>query len=226
MALESEPGRGSRFSFRIPLGVRARRTAAADARRRDSARIVIGLHPVIRRRRVRHDLDRERARDQRAIRRSTPSRRCGTSARASRRVRVIIDANARREARTGGERPARRRRAAPRRGDRADAARRRRRAAAGRESLPREAAVHAGSASPTAPSDTAQSMRMRALPTSGSRGRALVVEDNAVNQEMARAMLDMLGFDVLTASQWPGRRDSPRPRIPISCSSSWIARCR
>jgi CheY-like chemotaxis protein len=48
--------------------------------------------------------------------------------------------------------------------------------------------------------DTAQSMRMRALPTSGSRGRALVVEDNAVNQEMARAMLDMLGFQVTTAS--------------------------
>jgi CheY-like chemotaxis protein len=34
----------------------------------------------------------------------------------------------------------------------------------------------------------------------GSRGRALVVEDNMVNQEMARAMLDMLGFQVLTAS--------------------------
>jgi CheY-like chemotaxis protein len=38
------------------------------------------------------------------------------------------------------------------------------------------------------------------LPTRGSRGRALVVEDNAVNQEMARAMLDMLGFHVVTAS--------------------------
>jgi hypothetical protein len=38
------------------------------------------------------------------------------------------------------------------------------------------------------------------LPLSGSRGRALVVEDNAVNQEMARAMLDMLGFNVTTAS--------------------------
>jgi PAS domain S-box-containing protein len=48
--------------------------------------------------------------------------------------------------------------------------------------------------------DTAQSTRIRALPTRGSRGRALVVEDNAVNQEMARAMLDMLGFHVLTAS--------------------------
>ena len=43
-------------------------------------------------------------------------------------------------------------------------------------------------------------MRVRALPVTGSRGRALVVEDNAVNQEMARAMLDMLGFDVVTAS--------------------------
>jgi CheY-like chemotaxis protein len=48
--------------------------------------------------------------------------------------------------------------------------------------------------------DTAQSTRIRALPMSGSRGRALVVEDNAVNQEMARAMLDMLGFRVTTAS--------------------------
>ena len=48
--------------------------------------------------------------------------------------------------------------------------------------------------------DTAQSVRVRVLPLSGSRGRALVVEDNAVNQEMARAMLDMLGFNVTTAS--------------------------
>ncbi|HET9475629.1 MAG TPA: ATP-binding protein, partial [Steroidobacteraceae bacterium] len=48
--------------------------------------------------------------------------------------------------------------------------------------------------------DAAHSMRVRALPVSGSRGRALVVEDNAVNQEMARAMLDMLGFEVVTAS--------------------------
>jgi CheY-like chemotaxis protein len=48
--------------------------------------------------------------------------------------------------------------------------------------------------------DIAQSTRIRALPMSGSRGRALVVEDNAVNQEMARAMLDMLGFHVTTAS--------------------------
>jgi len=50
------------------------------------------------------------------------------------------------------------------------------------------------------PVDTALSTRTRTLPVSGSRGRALVVEDNAINQEMARAMLDMLGFDVVTAS--------------------------
>jgi len=50
------------------------------------------------------------------------------------------------------------------------------------------------------PVDAAQSTRIRALPMSGSRGRALVVEDNAVNQELARAMLDMLGFQVTTAS--------------------------
>jgi CheY-like chemotaxis protein len=54
-----------------------------------------------------------------------------------------------------------------------------------------------------APHDTALSTRMRILPASGSRGRALVVEDNAVNQEMARAMLDMLGFDVVTAVERP-----------------------
>ncbi|HUQ09116.1 MAG TPA: ATP-binding protein [Steroidobacteraceae bacterium] len=47
---------------------------------------------------------------------------------------------------------------------------------------------------------TGNSTRIRALPVRGSRGSALVVEDNAVNQEMARAMLDMLGFHVLTAS--------------------------
>jgi CheY-like chemotaxis protein len=43
-------------------------------------------------------------------------------------------------------------------------------------------------------------MSVRALPARGSRGRALVVEDNLVNQEMARTMLDMMGFDVTTAS--------------------------
>jgi CheY-like chemotaxis protein len=48
--------------------------------------------------------------------------------------------------------------------------------------------------------DAAHSMSVRALPASGSRGRALVVEDNLVNQEMARTMLEMMGFDVITAS--------------------------
>jgi CheY-like chemotaxis protein len=43
-------------------------------------------------------------------------------------------------------------------------------------------------------------MSVRALPPSGSRGRALVVEDNAVNLEVARTMLDMMGFDVTTAA--------------------------
>jgi PAS domain S-box-containing protein len=51
-----------------------------------------------------------------------------------------------------------------------------------------------------APQENVHSARLRALPASGSRGRALVVEDNAVNQEMARAMLDMMGFEVVTAS--------------------------
>jgi CheY-like chemotaxis protein len=43
-------------------------------------------------------------------------------------------------------------------------------------------------------------MGVGALPARGSRGRALVVEDNLVNQEMARAMLDMMGFEVSTAA--------------------------
>jgi CheY-like chemotaxis protein len=55
-------------------------------------------------------------------------------------------------------------------------------------------------ASVRAVSDSAQSTRTRTLPADGRRGRALVVEDNAVNQEMARAMLDMMGFHVTTAS--------------------------
>jgi CheY-like chemotaxis protein len=50
------------------------------------------------------------------------------------------------------------------------------------------------------PVDATQTLRVRSLPVSGARGRALVVEDNAVNQEMARAMLDMMGFHVVTAS--------------------------
>jgi CheY-like chemotaxis protein len=55
-------------------------------------------------------------------------------------------------------------------------------------------------ASVQVPADATQTLRVRSLPASGARGRALVVEDNAVNQEMARAMLDMMGFHVVTAS--------------------------
>lgn len=47
--------------------------------------------------------------------------------------------------------------------------------------------------------DTAQSASVCVSPMAGSRGRALIVEDNAVNLEMVRAMLDMLGFTVITA---------------------------
>jgi two-component system sensor histidine kinase/response regulator len=50
------------------------------------------------------------------------------------------------------------------------------------------------------PADSATSTRVRALPVAGSRGRALGGADHVVNQEMARAMLDMLGFQVTTAS--------------------------
>ena len=131
------------------------------------------------------------------------------------RIRIVIDSNAAAKMEQAVERLARRGRPAPGGGHRAlppdaDAD-----AAGRRESQPGEAAVHARSDRGGRPVDTAQSTRVRVLPASGSRGRALVVEDNAVNQEMARAMLDMLGFDVTTASN--GRKACwPRPPIRTS----------
>jgi PAS domain S-box-containing protein len=199
MGLESEPGRGSRFSFRIPAGVTHAAlpaTPAADAGI-GLGTIVVGLHQVIR------DAvcDTVAATSAQVIGVNSPIdaiealRDFGA---AISRVRVILDSNTttRLEQAVSGLR-----------------------AAAGPRPveivllLPPDADANtpAGvnrcivkplctpSLLEVAP-DTAQSTRMRALPASGSRGRALVVEDNAVNQEMARAMLDMLGFTVATAS--------------------------
>ncbi len=197
MKLESEPGRGSRFSFRIPLGQRRAEIATANPAT-DVGTLIVGLHPL--------------------IRAAVCELLCAQSAQLAcvdspmeaiealrtfgpriRRLRVIVDTNAtsRLEQAVSGLRAA----AAPR-------------AIEVVALMPSDAdlapppGVNRCLMKPlvtadllvTPPVDTAASMRMRALPTSGSRGRALVVEDNAVNQEMARAMLDMLGFDVLTAS--------------------------
>jgi PAS domain S-box-containing protein len=198
MALASEPGRGSRFSFVIPAGV-PRVEPAPLLPARDLGTLVIGMPPVIRS----AVCDTISAESAHVINVDSPLSAIEAlqdfGSNVS-RIRVIVDCNAaaKIEQAVAGLR-----------------------AAAG----PRQLEVIAlmppdADASPppgvnrslvkpictpdllasAAAADAAQSMVMRALPTSGSRGRALVVEDNAVNQEMARAMLDMLGFDVLTAA--------------------------
>ena len=87
-------GRGSRFSFRIPVGVPRVELPPRHAGRRISARIVIGLHPVIRSA-VCDTISRESSHvDQRRTPRSARSRRCRISARSVSRIRVIIDSNA------------------------------------------------------------------------------------------------------------------------------------
>jgi PAS domain S-box-containing protein len=196
MRLESEPGRGSRFSFRIPLREKA---PAARAPASDTGTIVIGLHPLIR------DAVKEvlGAPDAPIVCVDSPVD--GIQAMSSfgpriRRVRIIVDTCAT---------------------PKLDPAINLLRSAAGARAvdivalLPPDAdntappgvnhclvkpLVTADLVASTPPADTAASTRIRALPMHGSRGRALVVEDNMVNQEMARAMLDMLGFQVLTAS--------------------------
>jgi len=197
MDLNSEPGRGSRFSFRIPMGVEPLElppvTPAADL-----GAIVIGLHPVIRS----AICDTLSVEASHVISVDAPIHAIEALQDFSPRItrmRVIIDANAaaKIEHTVSGLRAA----AAPRHVE-----------------VVALMPPDADAAPPTgvtrvlvkplctvdlvavAAMDTAQSTRIRALPMSGSRGRALVVEDNAVNQEMARAMLDMLGFRVTTAS--------------------------
>jgi PAS domain S-box-containing protein len=198
MGLESEAGRGSRFWFRLPVGVPCVElptiTPAADL-----GAIVIGMHPVIRSAVcdiISTDCSHVISVDSsigaiEALHDFGP--RVG-------RIRIVIDSNAaaKMEQAVSGLRAA----AAPRQVEVIAL-------------MPPDAdatppvGVNRSLVKPlctldliaaTVPVDTAQSTRIRTLPMSGSRGRALVVEDNAVNQEMARAMLDMLGFEVTTAS--------------------------
>jgi PAS domain S-box-containing protein len=198
MGLTSEAGHGSRFSFRIPAGVPPVELAP-PAPFADLGAIVIGMHPVIRS----AVCDTISTESTHVI--SVDSSISAIEAlqdfgpRIS-RIRIVIDCNAaaRLEQAVSGLRAA----AAPRSVDvialmppDAEATP----PAGVNRSLVKPLCTPDLVGSPTV-IDTAQSMRMRALPTSGSRGRALVVEDNAVNQEMARAMLDMLGFQVTTAS--------------------------
>jgi CheY-like chemotaxis protein len=198
MSLTSAPGRGSRFSFAIPAGL-PRVAAAPRIPVAHSAYVVIGLHPVIRRAICetvavdsKHVLSVDSAAQAREAIRELDARVT--------RIRAVIDA-------AGSEK--------------IEQAVSELRGAAGTRQLeiiallPSDADVAPlpgvtrtlvkplctpDLVAPLAVLDAAQSTSARVLPARGSRGRALVVEDNLVNQEMARAMLDMMGFDVSTAS--------------------------
>jgi hypothetical protein len=202
MGVQSSVGHGSRFWFRIPGGV-PRVDPAPLEPAPDRAALVIGLHLVLQGA-VRDTLARECAKVV-----CTDVVPAAVEALAAlgpqiRRVRVIMDSGA---------------------SGRLEQAAASLRAAAGTRQLEVIALLppDADAAPPpgvsrclvkplcipdlcnlAAAADLAQntgnSTRIRALPSRGSRGHALVVEDNAVNQEMARAMLDMLGFHVVTAS--------------------------
>jgi len=198
MHLTSEPGRGSRFSFTIPVDLSSAAAAAARAPAADRAALIVGLHPVI------EAAAREALSGECALVASADSmplalealRQLGTQAKA---VRVVL------ESRGVGN---------------IEQAVSTLRAASGSRQvelivlLPPDAEARplAGATrtlikplstpdllEAISTPDAAHSMSVRALPPRGSRGRALVVEDNMVNQEMARTMLDMMGFDVITA---------------------------
>jgi len=198
MALTSEPGLGSRFSFVIPAGV-TRMEVKPSAPAADLGMLVIGMHPVIRSA-VCATIS---ALSTHVISVDSPISAVEAlqdfSARIT-RVRVFLDSNATAnlEQAVKGLRAA----AYPRPLEvialmPPDA-----------DSTP-PAGVNRALVKPLctpdliaapATQENVHSARLRALPVSGSRGRALVVEDNPVNQEMARAMLDMMGFEVVTAS--------------------------
>jgi CheY-like chemotaxis protein len=198
MALASQPGRGSRFSFVIPAGV-PRMDTAPPTPAADLGVLLIGTDSVIGGA-IRDALAAESAQ---VIGVDSPLdaiealRKFGAGIA---RIRVILDCHptTRIEQAVSGLRAA----AGPRPLEiltlvppDADAAPLR----GVTRSLVKPVCT-ADLLTPATAADAAQSMMVRILPSSGSRGRALVVEDNAVNQEMARAMLDMLGFEVLTAA--------------------------
>ncbi len=198
MHLESEADRGSRFSFRIPVGVPPAELPPVVPLA-ELGTLVIGMHPIVRS----AVCDVLSAESMHVICVDSPIAAIEALAdfgtRVS-RIRVVIDSNAaaRMESTVSGLRAA----AAPRTLEvialmpsDADAA-----PMAGVTRTLVKPLCTADLLPVAGQADSAPSVRVRALPVSGSRGRALVVEDNAVNQEMTRAMLDMLGFTVLTAS--------------------------
>jgi PAS domain S-box-containing protein len=196
MSLASEPGHGSRFSFMIPAGI-PRIGAAPPVPAANCAYLIVGLHPVIRRA-VIETVAAESAHVFGADTAAQAAEALKDLGAEVSRVRVVVDGAAAIEQAVNALR-----------------------AAAGTRQLeviallPPDADVAPlpgvtrtlvkplctpDLVAPLAALDAAQSMSVRVLPARGSRGRALVVEDNLVNQEMARAMLDMMGFEVATAS--------------------------
>jgi two-component system sensor histidine kinase/response regulator len=198
MGLHSEPGVGSRFHFRIRAGVPPSEIAPAAADAGVGA-IVIGLHPAL------QGVVTETMRADCAKVIHVDSAGAAIEAFALfgpqfRKLRILIDSNAtaRLEQAVSGMRAA----AAARELEviallppDADAS-----PVAGVSRALVKPLCTPDLASVQVPADATQTLRVRSLPASGARGRALVVEDNAVNQEMARAMLDMMGFHVVTAS--------------------------
>jgi PAS domain S-box-containing protein len=198
MALSSKPGFGSRFSFVIPAGVpRVEAKPATPAA--DLGALVIGMHPVIRS----AVCDTISVLSTHVISVDSPMAAAEAlqdfSPRVA-RVRVFVDANAASSIEEAASEL--RALAAPRQLELvalmppdAETA-----PPAGVNRVLLKPICTADLIAAPAPLDNSHSARLRIMPVSGSRGRALVVEDNAVNQEMARAMLDMLGFQVSTAS--------------------------
>jgi CheY-like chemotaxis protein len=198
MGLASEPGRGSRFSFSISAGV-PRVAVAPAVPAEDCAHLIVGMHPVIRRavcetvaavssQVIGVDSLQQASESLRALDKSVT------------RVRAVVDAGAVADlgqvvsglrAATGARQLELTALLPPD----ADVA-----PIAGVTRMLIKPLCTPDLIAPIGAPDIAQSMSVRALPASGSRGRALVVEDNLVNQEMARTMLDMLGFEVSTAS--------------------------
>jgi CheY-like chemotaxis protein len=196
MSVVSEPGQGSRFSFVVPAGVPLA-VSPPPVPAADSAFLIVGLHPVIRR------------------------AACETVAAECAQVLTVDSASQVAEAMNGLNPQISRIRVLLDDIAGIEPAVKAMRAAAGTRQLeviallPPDADVAPlpGATrtlfkplctpdllAPHTAHEAVQSMGVGALPARGSRGRALVVEDNLVNQEMARAMLDMMGFEVSTAA--------------------------
>jgi PAS domain S-box-containing protein len=197
MHVESAPGEGSRFSFRVPAGV-ARGGIRAVNTVPGRAALVIGLHPL-----VRDAVDDALSTDCATIACTNTPAEAVTALpellAAARPVRVVVDAAVA--------------------GNLAETAAALRHAAGGADieiialiapdaDLAPPPGVQRCLVKPLITADLCRPPGVAELPQNaariatetGRRGRVLVVEDNAVNQEMARAMIDLMGFDVVTAS--------------------------